>query len=951
MIVDVSPRRFTVTPGTPQQLEVTVTNTGDVIGGYALRVLGADPGWVETTDQTFSLFPEESRTLTIAVTVPQGIAAGERRVAVQLRELTPPEHSSINEVVLVVPDAPALQVRADPMAQQTGRAGRFTLLVDNTGNTLARGRLAGTDAEGKVKYVFSPAELVLAPGEHAVVDLKVKARQPFFGQPAVRSLSFFLDPPEGSRVVVVPAPAAKPAPKGVAATTDAPVAPEPGRRKRTRGRSKQLALTPERDTPALANATLIQRPVVGRGSLSLLGLLIAVTVFAVVITLALSKIVGQSAADRDLALQIASAGDGSGSSGTSGVAGTVRLLTSGTPVPGVAVTVYSAADTNTPLATTATGDNGTYTVGDLPAGDYKLTFRGAGFVQLWYPQALEASNATTVTLTANQQHGGLDVSLGGVPATVSGTVKGDDVSNATLTLRTPGGSASTAATGTGGVTGAAATGSSTGSTGSTGSGVSARTATHAAYVAARAGAATDDTSLTPPPSAGTGSTDGSAEGGGDASAGAIVTTVPIGADGTFTLNNVPSPSVYEVEVSKPGYATSTQLIDVSAGETRTDLDITLRKGDGLISGTVSSTAGPLGDVTLTATSGQTTVTTISLDKADGANGKGSFVLRSLPTPAQFTIVATADGYASQTMSVSLAAGQTLTGVSLTLGRSSGSLSGAVTLSSGGDPAAGVGVLVTDGSQTIQTASQSSGKAVGTWRVDGLALPGTYTVTFARSDLASHTLSVSLDADGNITPASIGPGITVSGISVALHPSTAVLYGVVKQKGSSGAAAIGEATVQLSSGTSSYTVTTASVPASSAGAYRIEDIPPGTYTVSVSLGGVTPTSSIVKLAAGDVTAYNPKLEPAASITGTVVNASGATLGPGYVVELYQADAYPSTVYRTTTTRSDGTFSFTNVDAPQTYVIQVRPTSGSAPTGTTTLQLAASQALNVKVKTLG
>ncbi|WGL52106.1 carboxypeptidase-like regulatory domain-containing protein [Nocardioides sp. BP30] len=946
VIVDVSPRRFTVMPGVPQQIQVTVTNTGDVIGGYALRILGADPGWVETTDQTFSLFPEESRTLSVAVTVPQGIPAGERRIAVQLRELTPPEHSSIDEVVLVVPDAPALQVRADPMAQQTGRSARFSLLVDNTGNTLVRGRLAGTDAEGKVRFAFSPADLTLAPGEHAVVDLKARARQPFFGQPAVRSLSFFLDPPEGSRVVVVPAPVAKPGTAGTPAGGE----PDPGRRKRRRGRAKQLSLTPERDTPALANATLIQRPLVGRGSLSLLGLLVAVTVFAVVITLALSKIVGQSAADRDLALQIASAGDGSSTSGTSSMAGTVRLLTSGTPVPGVAVTVYGAADTNTPLATTATGDNGTYTVGDLPAGDYKLTFRGAGFVQLWYPQALEASNATTVTLTANQQHGGLDVSLGGVPATVSGTVKGDDVSNATLTLRTPGGSTGTAATGTGstGTTGTSAAGS-TGTTGTS----AARRATHPTYAAARTGVTAADATLAPPPGTGTGTGSNTASTGGstDPYAGAIVTTVPIGADGTFTLANVPSPSVYEVEVSKPGYATSTQLIDVSAGETRTDLDITLRKGDGLISGTVNSTAGPLGDVTLTATSGQTTVTTISLDKADGTNAKGSFVLRSLPTPAQFTIVATADGYASQTMSVSLAAGQSLTGVSLTLGRSSGSLSGTVTLSPSGDPAAGVGVLVTDGSQTIQTATQSSGKAVGTWRVDGLALPGTYTLTFARSDLASHTLSVSLDADGNITPASIGPGITTSGISVALHPSTAVLYGVVKQKGSTGASAIGEATVQLSSGTSSYTVTTASVPASSAGAYRIEDIPPGTYTVSVSLGGVTPTSSIVKLAAGDVTAYNPKLEPAASITGTVVNASGATLGPGYVVELYQADAYPNTVYRSTTTRSDGTFSFTNVDAPQTYVIQVRPTSGSAPTGTTTLQLAASQALNVKVKTVG
>lgn len=922
MIVDVSPRRLDVLPGTPQHLQVTITNTTEVIGGYALRILGADPGWVEVTDQTLSLFPEESRTLDIALTVPAGIPAGERRIAIQLRELTPPEQSSIHEVVLVVPEAPALQVRADPMAQQAGRSARYSLLVDNTGNTLVHGRLAGTDPEGKVRYTFSPPQLSLAPGEHAVVDLKVRARQPFIGQPAVRVLALFLDPPEGNRIVVAPAPVAR---KSSGAEKD-PAAP--GHRKR-RSRVKQVTLAPERDTPPLANATFIQRPLVGRGSLSLFGLLAAITVFAIVITVALSKIVGQSAADRDLALQIAAAGDGAGNAGTSSVSGAVRLLTSGTPVAGVAVTVYAAADTSTPLATTATAASGAWTVSDLPAGDYKLTFRGAGFVQLWYPQALDASDATTVTLSANQQRAGLNVSLGGVPATISGTVKGDDVANATLILRTPANAGTNAGAGSG--NGSSATG--------------------AAHVAARTDTTSttaDQTGSTPPAGTDPSTT---ATAGTDLTAGAIVTSVPIGADGTFTLANVPSPSVYQIEVSKPGYATSTQLIDVSAGEARTDLDITLRKGDGLISGTVSSTAGPLGDVTLTATSGQTTVTTVSLDKADGIRAKGSFVLRSLPTPAQFTIVASAAGYASQTMSVSLAAGQSLTGVSLTLGRSSGSLSGKVTLSSDGNPAAGVSVLVTDGSQTIQTATQSSGSDLGSWQVSGLALPGTYTVTFARSDLAAHTLSVSLDANGTITPSSIGPGITSSGITVALHPSTAVLQGVVKQKSAGGATSpIGEATVQLSSGTSTYTVTTASVPSGSVGAYRIEDIPPGTYTVSVSLGGVTPTSAIVTLAAGDVRSYNPKLEPAASVTGTVVNAAGAPLGPGYVVELYLANDFPTSAYRTTTTNSSGRFSFPNVAAPQTYVVQVRPTAGSAPTGTTTLQLTASQALNVKVTTV-
>jgi hypothetical protein len=347
-------------------------------------------------------------------------------------------------------------------------------------------------------------------------------------------------------------------------------------------------------------------------------------------------------------------------------------------------------------------------------------------------------------------------------------------------------------------------------------------------------------------------------------------------------------------------------------------------------------------VTLTATSGQSSVTTVSLD---GASTKGSFTLRGLPTPARFTLVASADGYASQTLSLSLAAGQELNGVSITLGRSSGDLSGKVLLSPDGAPAPGVGVEVTDGRQTIQTATRSSGDGVGTWSVSGLAVPGTYTVTFSRSDLASHTLSVSLDGSGGITPASQGGGVSATGVEVTLHSSTAQVHGVVRQVPAGGGTAgpVGEATVTLSSGTTSYAVTTASLPQSSAGRYRLQGVPPGTYTVSVTIGGTSPTSTILTLAAGDDREFSPRLAAAAALSGMVQTSDGSAVSPGWIVELYRVSSYPTTVYRSTTTRAGGVFDFGNLDAPETYVVQVKPTRGSAPAGSTTLQLNASQRL--------
>ena len=47
-------------------------------------------------------------------------------------------------------------------------------------------------------------------------------------------------------------------------------------------------------------------------------------------------------------------------------------------------------------------------------------------MQLWYPQALDAGDAETVTLEPGARNEGLDVTIGGVPASVSGTVTGVD---------------------------------------------------------------------------------------------------------------------------------------------------------------------------------------------------------------------------------------------------------------------------------------------------------------------------------------------------------------------------------------------------------------------------------------------------------------------------------------------------------------------------------------------
>lgn len=827
MRVEVDRRRAPAIAGSAVTFVVSVTNTTELIGGYTARVLGLDPMWVQTEPERLSLFPGATDTITVTVTTPPGLRAGDRRFAVQVRELTPPTRTTVIDLDLEIAPAPMVQMDLDPRTVTAGKRGSFGLLVDNVGNTQVVGALLGHDDQEKIRYRFTPPTLDLAPGEHAAVEIRVKARRRFIGQPAVRPFTLRID--DGR---------------------------EPDEQPKTSG-------------------TFMQRPVIARGAMSLLGLLASITVFALVITYALSSVVGRSAADRDLALQVAQAQQNAGGGGTGSISGTARLLTSGAAAPGVTVDVFAANDPSTSLGSAGTGRDGSYHLGSLGSGDYKLRFRGAGFTDLWYPSALTPADASPVTLQTGQDLSGIDVRLGGLPATISGKIIADTLQGASVTLQVPG--------------------TPVGSTG---------TPTSALGIAA----------------------------------GAVLQNVPVGADGSFALANVPSPSVYDLVVTEPGYATETQRIDVAGGENRQGVNITLRKGDGLISGQVSSATGPVKGAIITATYNSTSVQTISL--SDGS--PGAFTLRSLPTPASFSVVVTAQGFAAQTVTLSLAPGQQLTGVGITLGGASGALSGQVITRADGLPAPGVTVTVTNGVLSVQTVTQTLGSP-GTWAVQGLPVPSTYTVTFSRGDLASQSLSVALDAFGTATTqAAPGTSVTSDGIKVSMVTATAELYGFTVTSADDISTGVGETLISLSNGTQQLSMTSSSVAVSPgaglpahAGAYHFDNVPPGTYTVTVSRHGTRPTSQIVQLVAGDVVDKNLTVALPISICGTVVNSSHSNAPvPAVQVVLYRASSYPTNPVATVQTNAldattPGGFCFTDIDAPENYILQVDyPTPGAA-----------------------
>lgn len=838
MRLTVEPQRVTATPGVPTLVGVVVTNASDLIAGYVLRVLGADPTWVEIEDPSPRLFPGESVSVAVLITLPVGVPAGERRVAIQVRDVTDEAAIAIEDVTLDVPAQPRTSVKLEPTTVTAGKAAAFSVLVHNEGNTVQHGSLVAGDAEAKTTYTFAPPTFSLSPGESTTVALQAAAKRPWVGDPILRPFELRVD------------------------TTAMPASAE---------------------TPPSAAGVFVQKSRLSRGLLGLLGLLLALTLFAVIITLALSSVVGRSAADRDLALQVAQARQAAAQTGTSAISGTVVDLSTGAAVPNVSVALFTADDPSDPFVTTATGQQGTFTISRLPAGEYTLRVTGAGLTEVWYAAAATQADATAITVTAGQTASGLTVVVGGVPATIAGTVRGDDVAGAVLTVEMP---------------------------------------------------------LDTPPLAGEVQPEaGEAEP--PVGSGAVVRTVPIGADGTFEVEGLPSPAIYDLVVSKSGFASTVQRVDVAAGEDRSDIELSLLTGDGSIAGSVSGFNGPVGGATVVATTGQITVETVSLTQ----DAVGSFVLRGLPTPGTYTVVVSADGYSPATLNLTLTAAQQLTGVSVVLGRDEATLAGLVTVPGGS--AAGVTVTVTDGAATAQTVTQSTAP-VGHWEVTGLRVPSTYTVTFSRVDLESQVLSVGVDGFGNVT--SGAPSATQ--VDVTMRAAEASISGIVSQAGTQGEAVpVGNVTVTVSSGVTQRTVTTASTPASKVGSYIVEQLPPGTYTVTFSRPGTRPTSTIVILAAAQDKDLSPVLVAPARIYGTVTSQTDAA-EEGRTVALYLATEYGTgaLAVKTTTTGTDGSYILEDVNAPENYVIEVRTSpNGTVMVVSDPLSLSASEQLQVNLTT--
>lgn len=387
----------------------------------------------------------------------------------------------------------------------------------------------------------------------------------------------------------------------------------------------------------------------------------------------------------------------------------------------------------------------------------------------------------------------------------------------------------------------------------------------------------------------------------DPSVDPVVATVEVGADGSFVLPDVPSPGVYEMMVSKPGFATETRAVVLEPGQSLDGIEVSLRPGNGIIEGSVSSPTGPLGGATVIATDGTTEIETVSLTEGT----KGAFTLRNLAVPGQYTVTVSRDGFSPEARTIALEEGQGSAGFSARLLPAIGSIQGRALVDNA--PARGLTVAISGGTVNRTTAVLSQGGAAGTYSFFGLPAPATYTLTFSSADTIPQVRVIDLD------PASGSENAT--GVDVSLSEERTTVRGMVLDVDGSPAS---QATVVLTDGTDPLTQLTADEPV--AGEFAFSDIAPGSYTLTASRIGTEPAVQLVTVTAGAPTPpVNVRLGEQASLTGTV-DGFDPTLVQA-TVRLFEPSLFPVQSLTETQTDNAGNYSFIALDAPTAYVVAV------------------------------
>jgi hypothetical protein len=765
-------RLVTANPGETVEVRVDVVNTGELIEGVTAHLIGLPDGQIAVEPQLLPLFPDSQGQITLTVGVPTHQPAGMHPLTIAVVSHgsgSPTQHIDLD---LSVSARPGIKISPDPQAIRSKRSGRFVLTVENSGNVALDATLSSTQEDKRTKTRFTPETLRVEPGIASPVILTVKGPRMFTGA-------------ETDRIVNV----------GLVAK-----------------RAHTIPAMDETETePELQLETQVrlrQKPLVSRGLLTALILMAIVGLWAAIFLLGLTQVLSgdpmtkaappsffavSADADGDGGGDASGDGSGGGSAAEGAAAGAATAPAGAMPKTGllpagvggeISGTVTAASDLLPAgritvqayrqgrhklieVSSAATQTDGTYSLAGLFPTNYVLKFSADGYRPVWYPSAPSKSGAKQVNVVAQGKSEGIDVVIKGKPASITGDIDPGDSLNPVATKVV---ARMTTATGdTDPVAKTTANGLSYTLKNLPAPGTYELSFTAPGYQATKVvtTVAGGEARIQPTVvlNAGTGQISGTVTDGTDPLGNVTITTTQAGQEvsvitpttgqvGAFSLDHLPTPGTYMLTFTSEDHGSKAVIVDLEAGQSKTAIKVKMVAGTGSVFGVVRDADGNgLGGTSVLVggsvqSGGSVDTSTLPSTTTLTEGSVGSFTISGLATPGNYTLTFIREGYASETVPISLGASGAPPKLNVTLGTQLGGIRGTVT-GPGGGVYVGATVTATNGAKSWTTTSSAAGDTLanGGYLFSSLQ-PGTYSVTVTADGIRQQTGMVTVKSGGN-----------------------------------------------------------------------------------------------------------------------------------------------------------------------------------------------------------
>ncbi|MET7644090.1 hypothetical protein ABZS83_10665 [Streptomyces sp. NPDC005426] len=181
-------------PGEETAVPVTVRNSGATVEEYRFEVVGACAAWSSVEPAVLSLYPGDSRTVSLMLRPPRDatVPAGETPFGIRVVPTGEQGRTVVPEGRVTVLPFTGTTAELVPRSSHGSLRGRHQLAVDNRGNTPVTVRLGAQPGSELARVAFGVTELQVAPGHAEFGRLRVSpVKRMWRGTPVTHPFQVF----------------------------------------------------------------------------------------------------------------------------------------------------------------------------------------------------------------------------------------------------------------------------------------------------------------------------------------------------------------------------------------------------------------------------------------------------------------------------------------------------------------------------------------------------------------------------------------------------------------------------------------------------------------------------------------------------------------------------------------------------------------------------------------